>query len=163
MIDYEGTYSLIMDVIMFRYLISLVVSEKLNMQLMDVVTAYLYEDLDTEIYMKVPEGLPLTGSNSSRPQNTLSIRLKRSLYELKQFGRMLYNRMNEYLTSQGYVNNELCLCMFIKKSYSGFAIVAVYVDDMNLIGTPAKLEEIVVHLKSEVEKLILGKVDHVSA
>ena len=58
-IDYDETYSPVMDVITFRYLISLVVSEKLDMQLMDVVTAYLYGDLDTEIYMKVPEGLTL--------------------------------------------------------------------------------------------------------
>ena len=54
-IDYEETYSHVMDVITFHYLISLVVSEKVNMQLMDVVTAYLYEDLDTEMYMKVPK------------------------------------------------------------------------------------------------------------
>ena len=78
-IDYEETYSPIIDVITFHYLISLVVFEKLNMQLMDVVTVYLYEDLDTEIYMKVPEGLSLTVSNSSKPRNTLSIRLRRSL------------------------------------------------------------------------------------
>ena len=50
-IDYEKTYSSVMDIITFRYLVSLVVSEKLNMQLMDVVTAYLYGDLDTEIYI----------------------------------------------------------------------------------------------------------------
>ncbi|KAM1197992.1 hypothetical protein ACFX2G_009602 [Malus domestica] len=106
------------------------------MQLMDLVTAYLYGDLDMEIYMKVPEGLPLTDSNSSKPRNTLSIRLRRSLYGLKQSGQMWYNRLSEYLTSHGYVNNELCPCVFIKKSHSGFAIVAVYVDDMNLIGTP---------------------------
>ena len=43
-----------MDVITFRNLITLVVSGKLSMQLMDVVTAYLYRDLDIEIYMKVP-------------------------------------------------------------------------------------------------------------
>jgi len=52
--DYEETYSPVMDVITFRYLISLVVFEKLNVQLVDVVTAYLYGDFDTEIYMKVP-------------------------------------------------------------------------------------------------------------
>ncbi|KAL5703065.1 hypothetical protein ACHQM5_028201 [Ranunculus cassubicifolius] len=40
-IDYKETYSPVMDVITFRYLVSLVVSEKLDMQLMDVVTAYL--------------------------------------------------------------------------------------------------------------------------
>ena len=107
--------------------------------------------------MKVPEGLPLTGSNSSRPRNTISIRLRKSLYGLKQSGRMWYNRLSEYLTSQGYVNNELCPYMFIKKSHSGLAIVAVYVDDMNLIGTPAELEEIAAHLKSEFEMKDLGK------
>ncbi|KAM2762638.1 hypothetical protein PS2_014340 [Malus domestica] len=70
---------------------------------------------------------------------------------------MWYNRLSEYLTRQGYVNNELCPCVFIKKSHSGFVIVAVYVDDINLIGTPAKLEEITVHLKSEFEMKDLRK------
>ena len=156
-IDYEETYSPVLDIITFRYLINSVVSEKRNMQVMDMVTAYLYGDLDTEMYMKVPEGLPLTGSNSSRPRSTLLIRLRRSLYGLKQSGRMWYNRLSEYLTSQGYVNNELCPCVFIKKSDFGFTIVAVYVDDMNLIRTPAELEEIAAHLKSEFKMKDLGK------
>ena len=64
-IDYDETSSLVMDVITFHYLISLVVSKKLNMQLMNVVIAYLFGDLNTEIYMKVPEGLKLPESSSS--------------------------------------------------------------------------------------------------
>ncbi|KAJ9556927.1 hypothetical protein OSB04_011541 [Centaurea solstitialis] len=40
-IDYEETYSPVMDAITFRYLISLAVSKNLEMCLMDVVTAYL--------------------------------------------------------------------------------------------------------------------------
>ena len=55
------------------------------------------------------------------------------------------------------MNNELCPCVFIKKSYSGVAIVAVYVNNINLIGTSVELEEIVVHLKSEFEMKDLGK------
>jgi hypothetical protein len=68
-IDYEETYSPVMDVITFRYLVSLVVSEKLDMQLMDVVTAYLYGDLDSEIYMKVPDGLQLPNTSDSKPRS----------------------------------------------------------------------------------------------
>ena len=67
-----------------------------------------------------------------------------------------YNRQSEYLTSQRYVNNELCLCVFIKKSHSGFAIVAVYVDDMHFIGTPEELARIAAHMKSEFEMKDLG-------
>ena len=53
-IDYDETYSLVMDIIMFRYLISMLVSEGLDMHLMDVVTAYFYGMLEIDIYMKVP-------------------------------------------------------------------------------------------------------------
>ena len=41
-IDYEETYSPVVDAITLRYLIGLTVYENLNMHLMDVVTAYLY-------------------------------------------------------------------------------------------------------------------------
>ena len=44
-----------MDIITFRFLISLSVSEGLDMHLMDVVTAYLYGMLKNDIYMKVPK------------------------------------------------------------------------------------------------------------
>ncbi|KAM0982177.1 hypothetical protein ACFX2A_015434 [Malus domestica] len=109
------------------------------------------------MYMKVPKGLPLNGSNSSRPWNTLSIRLGRSLYKLKQSGQMWYNCLSEYLTSQGYVNNELCPCVFIKKLYSGFVFIAVYVDNINLIETLIELEVIAAHLKSKFEMKDLEK------
>ena len=54
-IDYEETYAPIMDAIRFRFFISLVAKENLDMQLMDVVTAYLYGSLDNDIYMKIPK------------------------------------------------------------------------------------------------------------
>ena len=76
-IDYEDTYSPVVDATTLRFLISLAVAEKLQMRLMDVVTAYLYGSLDTDIYMKVPE------SCKSKPRVMFSIKLRRSLYGLK--------------------------------------------------------------------------------
>ena len=49
-IDYDETYSPIISGITFRYLISMTAGLNLNMQLMDVVTAYLYGSLDSDIY-----------------------------------------------------------------------------------------------------------------
>ena len=46
-IDYKETYSPVMHTTTFRYLIRLAVSQNLEMRRMDVVTAYLYVDLDT--------------------------------------------------------------------------------------------------------------------
>ena len=130
------------------------------MQLMDVVTAYLYGDLDSEIYMKVPDGLQLPKSSDSKPRSAFSIRLKRSLYGLKQSGRMWYNRLSDYLIGKGYINNGLCPYVFIKRTSSGFAIIIVYVDDMNLISTLVELRDIATYLKSEFEMKDLGKIRH---
>ena len=82
-IDFDETYSPVMDTITFRFLISLAISERLEMRLMDVVTAYLYGSLDYDIYMKIPEGFSMPETYSSRPRNLYSIKLQRSLYGLK--------------------------------------------------------------------------------
>ena len=55
----------VMDLIMFKYLLSLVVDKRLETILMDVVTAYLYGNLDTDIYMRVHAGL-VESQNSQR-------------------------------------------------------------------------------------------------
>ena len=124
---------------------------------MDVVTAYLYGDLDTDIYMKVPEGISLPESSNSKPRSAYAIKLRRSLYGLKQSGRMWYNRLSDYLIGKGYKNDDLCPCVFIKRTDSGFALVAVYVDDMNVIGNLDEINETIGYLKSEFEMKDLGR------
>jgi hypothetical protein len=112
-VDYDKTYSLVMSGITFRYLISMVAGLNLQMQLMDVVTAYLYGSLDMEIYMKVPDGLKIPDPKANR--NIYSVKLQRALYGLKQSGRMWYNRLSEFLLKRGYINNKDCSCVFMKK------------------------------------------------
>lgn len=156
-IDYEETYSPVMDVITFRYLVSLAISKNLEMRLMDVVTAYLYESLDNDIYMNIPEGFKMPEALNSKPKEKYSIKLQRSLYGLKQSRRMWYNRLSEYLQNKGYVNNPICPCVFIKKTTLGCVIIAVYVDDLNIIGTHEEIQEVVLYLKEEFEMKDLGK------
>jgi len=68
-----------------------------------------------------------------------SIKLKRSLYGLKQSGRMWYNRLSESLLKEGFKNNLISPCVFIRKSTSGFVIIVVYVGDLNIIGNPKEI------------------------
>jgi hypothetical protein len=70
---------------------------------------------------------------------------------------MWYNRLSEYLLKEGFEKNPICPCVFIKKSESGFVIIAVYVDDLNLVGTPEELIKTAIYLKSEFEIKDLGK------
>jgi hypothetical protein len=64
---------------------------------------------------------------------------------------MWYNRLSEYLLKERFENNPICPCVFIKKSESGFVIIAVYVDDLNLVGTLEVLTKTATYLKNEFE------------
>jgi len=122
---------------------------------MDVVTAYLYGSLDSDIYMKVPEGIPVPNPNANR--NMYCVKLKKSLYGLKQLGRMWYNRLSEFFLAKRYTSSDDSPCVFIKKSDTGFCIISVYVDDLNIIGHIEDINEARNHLTMEFEMKGLGQ------
>jgi Reverse transcriptase (RNA-dependent DNA polymerase) len=69
---------------------------------------------------------------------------------------MWYNRLSEYLIKEGYKYNIISPCIFIKRSILSFIIIAVYVDDLNIIGSPEKIEKNTKLLKNEFEIKDLG-------
>jgi hypothetical protein len=123
---------------------------------MDAVTTYLYAVTKRSIdAQKVPEGIDIPNKNHSR--NKYCVKLQKSLYSLKQLGRMWYNRLKEFLLQKGFSNKDDCPCVFIKKSSTGFCIISIYVDDLNIIGTQQDIDETRNHLKAEFEMKDLGK------
>jgi hypothetical protein len=70
---------------------------------------------------------------------------------------MWYNRLKEFLLNIGYSNNDDCLCVFIRKSTTGFCIISVYLDDLNIIGHTRDIDEAHNHLKTEFKMKDLGK------
>ncbi|KAG7527821.1 GAG-pre-integrase domain [Arabidopsis suecica] len=110
------------------------------------------------IYMRLPEGIELKDKDKKGSRDQYCIRLNKSLYGLKQSGRMWYNRLSEYLVREGYKNDPISPCIFIKKfANKGFVIIAVYVDDLNILGTSGEIAQTVEYLKKEFEMKDLGK------
>ena len=70
---------------------------------------------------------------------------------------MWYNHLSEYLLKERHVNNPIYPCVFIKKITSGFIIIAVYVDDLNIIGTHKEILEVMMYLKNEFEIKDIGE------
>jgi hypothetical protein len=122
---------------------------------MDVVAAYLYGSLDSDIYMKVHDEISVLNTNANR--NMYCVKLVKSLYGLKQSRRMWYNRLKEFLLNKGYSNIDDGLCVFIRKSTTGFCIISVYVNDLYIIDHAKDIDEACNHLKKEFEMKDLGK------
>jgi hypothetical protein len=129
-IDFNETYSPVMNGIFFWYLISPATQKCLSLQLMDVMTAYLYGSLDSDIYMKVHDWIYVPNANVGH--NMYCVKLNKSLDGLKQSERMWYNRLKEFFLNKGYSNNDDCPCVLIRKSSIEFYIISVYVNDLSL-------------------------------
>ena len=68
-----------------------------------------------------------------------------------------YNHFSKYLLKEGYANNLICPCIFIKKSETRFAIIVLYVDDLNLVETSKELTKTIKYLKKKFEMKDLRK------
>ena len=77
-IDYTEVFTPVVKITTIRLVLSMVASEDLILQQLDVKTAFLHGDLDEELYMVQPEGYLSQGNEH------LVCRLKKSLYGLKQ-------------------------------------------------------------------------------
>jgi hypothetical protein len=122
---------------------------------MDVVITYLYASLDSDIYMKVPDGIFVPNMHANH--NMYYIKLVKSLYDLKQSGRIWYNRLKEFLLNKGYSISDDCPCVFIRKSTTVFCIISVYVDDLNIIGHIKDIDKVHNYLKAEFKMKDLGR------
>jgi hypothetical protein len=72
-------------------------------------------------------------------------------------GRIWYNRLKEFLLNKYYSNSDDCMCVFIRKSTTGFCIISVYVDDLNIIGHTKEVDVAHNHLKMKFEMKDLGR------
>lgn len=112
-VDFEETYSHVMDCVSFRYLLALTVHIALKIYLMDVVTAYLHGTLDSTLHIIPPSGF-LEFEPKPNPGRFVGLRICKALYGLKQSGRARYHHMCHYLISQGFMHLTLYFHLFCK-------------------------------------------------
>ena len=98
--DYNETYAAVVSHDTFRILMSTVVALDLEMVQLDVKTAFLYGDLEEEIYLEQPEGFVVVG------HETEVCRLKRSIYGLKQASHIWSARFSGFLHQQEFKQSD---------------------------------------------------------
>jgi len=104
---------------------------------MNDVTTYLYGSLENHIYMKIPKGLYLP--NKAKSKEGYSIKLNKPFNWLKQSEHVWHNCLIEYLLKEGYRNDPIFSCIYMKRFKNEFVIIIVYVNVINIVGTPNKL------------------------
>jgi len=111
---------------------------------MDVKSAFLNGYLNEEVFVSQPPGF----EDHKFPNHVF--KLKKALYGLKQAPRQWYERLSDFLLSQGYNHGTSVKTLFIKKRKEDIIFVQVYVDDIIFGSTNEELCEAFVEvMKSE--------------
>ena len=99
----------------------------------DVKTAFLNGDIDETIYMLQPENF-ISGDPKS-----MVCKLKKPIYGLKQASRQWYQKFHQVITSYGFEANVVDDCVYHKFSGSKYIFLVLYVDDILLATSDARL------------------------
>lgn len=127
-IDYNETFSPTVRYDSIRIVLSEVAQHNLEMVQFDVKTAFLYGDIQENIYMKPPEGLKVPEINN------VVCKLNRSLYGLKQAPRCWNNKFDSTLKQYGFVNSYADRCVYTASINHKKTYLLLFVDDGLLIS-----------------------------
>jgi len=126
-LDFEETFSAVVYFKSIRILLAIAAHEDLEVDMLDVSTAYLHAEMDKELYLVAPPGMDGVAEGSI-------LRLDRALYGLHQSGRLWNHTFIKEILLLGYTqckNSDQCI--FIKILRSGRRIIiSVYVDDFTI-------------------------------
>lgn len=75
---------------------------------LNVDSAFLYGDLDEEIYLEQPEGFWVYGANGEK----LVCLLRKAIYGLKQVGRISWKLIDIKLKTLGFTNFIEDVCVY---------------------------------------------------
>jgi len=131
-VDFDEVFSPVMRHNSLRTLLAHAAVHDYEIKQMDVRTAFLHGELEEDVYIYAPEG-------SGVPVGSV-LKLDKSLYGLKQAPRVFNNALNVHVESIGFKRCDTDPCIYIKETAKGPIYLAVYVDDLLIIG--ADLAEI---------------------
>jgi hypothetical protein len=159
-VDYKETFSAVVKIQTVRILLALSELFGLDIEQMDVSTAFLYGELDEPNYMEMPEGYQKYDQDGT----PFVCQLLRSIYGLHQSSRVWGETLTKYLESQGFKRMVLDSCVYRKycDTTKKHIFVLVYVDDLLLLcndkETMARIKE---QFKTKFEMSDLGPAKYV--
>jgi len=130
--DFNETFAPVAKFTTLRVLLALVAENDWELHSMDVKTAFLNGELEEEIFMECPEGIPAI------QEPGYACRLVKAIYGLRQSPRAWYQRLHTFFTKHEFHRSTQDYSLYI--NYDKRILVLVYVDDLVLAA--AEIEEI---------------------
>jgi hypothetical protein len=172
--DFQENFAPVVNDATFHLILVLTFLMGLQVEQFDIETAFLYGELDEEIWMEFPDGYPefihekwqYAQPPEPKPElitnpKAFCLRLKKALYGLVQAARQWWKKFKKVMKSIGFLPSEIDPCLFIKDKGNGLkAFVIIYVDDGGIFGTEEDIKETIEALTKSFVVKDLGKLEY---
>lgn len=124
--NYNEIYSPVAKMATIRTLLAVGNQYKFYFKQLDIKTAFLNGKLNESIFIYPPKGVTC--------KNGYILKLKKSIYGLKQAAKCWNDTINEFLVNLGFQRSTADYCLYYKSSGKDIIFVLIYVDDIILAG-----------------------------
>ena len=151
-IDYDETFSPVARYDTVRTLHVVATSKGMKLKQFDVKTAFLYGELEEEVFLEQPEGFD-DGSGCV-------CRLKRSLYGVKQAPRCWNKRFVNFMKKAGLKDRTVDPCLCYRTHEDSYLYITIYVDDGLVVGNKDGEIEVFLRLLQEEFQITIGSLEN---
>src|ERR1700678_1194625 len=150
-VDYFDTFAPVARLASIRAVLAFAAAEDYETGQIDIKGAYLNGELtnDDVIFMRQPPGYEEVGADGRKRV----MRLRKTLYGLKQAGRRWYHKLVEIMSKLGFSRCGGDQAVFFRRceTTNVLLIVLVYVDDCSIVG---KMKALIARFKVEIAKFV---------
>jgi len=149
-INFWETYAPVVQWSSIRLFLIIALLNGWHTRQIDFVLAYPQADIETELFMEIPQGFHFGGS-----RQTHCLRLKKNIYGTRSAGRTWNKHLHNGLVERGYKQSLVDHCVY----YKGATVFLVYVDDGIYAGPDsAEIDELIASLGKDDKCEITFKV-----
>ena len=153
-LDYYLTFTPVLRYATLRILFAIAAVKRWHVHQLDVKTAYLYGEIDAEIYIEPPQGYETEYNHIWR--------LLKSLYGLKQSGRCWHKCLHEWIMTRGFTRSNADPCLYYRRREGNLLILTIYVDDLLLFSCDLQsIQQMKAELSGRFEMSDLGPVQRI--
>ena len=137
-VDFDRIFSTVVKITTIRVVLAISAARDYNLTSIDVQQAFLHGKLEEDLYMQMPPGLPSRSPDGRR----IVVKLDRSIYGLKQAGRVWWQLFTGFLLEWGFKQSSIDVCFYTYTSPTGSILwLLVWVDDTIIVDDDEGLRE----------------------
>ena len=153
-IDFDETYAPVARLEAIRLLLAYACYKNFKLFQMDVKSAFLNGYIKEEVYVEQPPGF------EDPFKENYVFKLKKALYGLKQAPRAWYDRLSQFLITNGFKRGKVDTTLFLKNYNDDLLVVQIYVDDIIFGSTNEKFcKEFSSLMQAEFEMSMMGELN----